>query len=123
MHAGAGVHVAAFGAHHYTAASAGEAAGLTTYDVHAQTPATCTCEDFLRHAQEQSFACTHILATWIYRRALAQLDTTAAPPVVLRTASDHTTGAVPPLGAAPLPAHGRPGPCPRCCTPCALSCG
>jgi hypothetical protein len=62
-----------FTADHYTVASATDPTGLKTYDVHCGKPATCTCEDYThRHEQEAAYQCKHILAVWIYRRALAQ---------------------------------------------------
>lgn len=83
VQAGAVEHAGQFGAQHYTVASQSDPTGLTTYDVHAQQPATCTCEDFTHHAQTRGYACKHILAVWVYKRALEQV--TPAPTAIPQT--------------------------------------
>lgn len=46
---------------------------FTFHEVLCGTPPTCTCEDFTQHTTpETPYHCAHIVATWIYRRTLAQ---------------------------------------------------
>lgn len=55
----------------YTVAS--QCTAFTFYEVCCGKPPTCTCEDFTRHTSpETPYQCKHIVATWIYRRTLAQ---------------------------------------------------
>jgi len=45
-----------------------------TYDVHAQAPLSCTCGDWTQQTTKgKGDSCKHLLATWLYRRALAQV--------------------------------------------------
>jgi hypothetical protein len=61
------------GPQRYTVASQSDPTGLKVYDVTCGTPATCTCEAYMRHApREVDYRCKHIFSVWIYRRALAQ---------------------------------------------------
>lgn len=67
--------------HRYTVASQSDATGLKTYAVTCGTPSRCDCEDFThRHEAEADFRCKHILAVWIYRRALAQQEPAPVAP-------------------------------------------
>lgn len=78
---------------------------MTTYDVHAQNPTTCTCEDFERQATHANvYVCKHILATWIYKRALEQLGT---PPVCEDLGQPAAAGATLPEAAFSLCLEGR----------------
>jgi hypothetical protein len=99
---GAVEHVAQFGTLHYTVASQSDPTGLTTYDVHAKTPQSCTCEDFQRHSQDKDYVCKHVYAVWLYRRAVAQLVTDGrALPTVHEASCTPLDGAN--VQPAPLP--------------------
>jgi hypothetical protein len=77
VRAGAVEHAAQWGVYHYTVASESDPTRLQTYDVHAQAPLSCTCEDWLRTSKKTPGAsCKHLLATWLYRRALEHVCTT-----------------------------------------------
>ena len=78
---GAVEHAAQWGAYHYTVASASDPTGLRTYDVHAQAPLSCTCEAWLQSPKKgTSASCQHLLAVWLYRRALNQVPVKEAAP-------------------------------------------
>jgi hypothetical protein len=66
----------------YTVRSQKDPHGTKPYAVHCGTPPTCDCEDFTyRKSEECPTQCKHILAAWIYRRALS------APEIALPTAA------------------------------------
>jgi hypothetical protein len=77
VRAGAVEHAAQWGQYHYTVASESDPTGLRTYDVHAQAPLSCTCEAWTQQAKKgKGVSCKHLLATWLYRRALEQVMST-----------------------------------------------
>ena len=81
VRAGAVEHAGQWGAYHYSVTSQSDPTGLTSYDVHAQAPMSCTCADWTQQEQKgTSTACKHLLAVWLYRRALDQLPTPQAAP-------------------------------------------
>ena len=115
VRAGAVEHAAQWGQYHYTVASESDPTGLQTYDVHAQAPLSCTCEDWLRTSKKSPGAsCKHLLATWIYRRALEQGRTTlgasATPPQTRQNTREHASNGHPlPEAAFSLCIKGRLG--------------
>jgi hypothetical protein len=74
LEAGAVAYRGQFGTEDYTVTSQSDLTGQTTYAVHARQPQTCTCEDYGRHGHIKGFACKHIYAVWIYKRAMEQCE-------------------------------------------------
>jgi hypothetical protein len=86
VRAGAVEHAAQWGVYHYTVASESDPTGLQTYDVHAQAPLSCTCTDWTQQAKKgKGVSCKHLLATWLYRRALESVPTLAEPATAPQT--------------------------------------
>jgi hypothetical protein len=55
----------------YLVQSETDPTGLEPYSVLCGQPTTCTCKDYDLHRTERDYRCKHIVAVWIYRRALA----------------------------------------------------
>lgn len=73
-------HAGQFGAEDYTVTSQKDPSA-PPYRVHAEKPRTCTCEDFTHHVKDRGYACKHIYAVWIYKRAMEAITPEAQTPL------------------------------------------